>query len=277
MKIHFKRSGDKKQAIHPGITRIALLLLMLSSLMTSCINSKKLAYFQDLSDTSKVYNVGLYPSKPITFMPNDQLQIIISSQSPEASQFFNLMTSVSTAGVAGLSTERSYQNIYTVSGDGNITMPVLGEIPCKGLSSDELKAVLKLKLKDYLLDPIIGIRLTNFKVTVIGEVTRPVVVPVEGEKINVLQALGAAGDMSIYSNRYNVKVMRNIDDTMQVASLDFNKSSFMKSPYFQLRQNDVIYVEPSKSKGLRSEGFAFWIPIVLSAITAISLFMSRVN
>lgn len=277
MNYKFKGNVSRGRGIVPGGAGLAIFLLLLSSVMTSCINSKKLAYFQDLSDTSKIYNIGLYPAKPISFVPNDQLQIIISSQSPEASQFFNLMTSVSTAGVAGLGTERSFQNIYTVSPNGTITLPVLGEINCNGLTSDELKGVLKLKLKDYLLDPIIGIRLTNFKVTVIGEVARPVVVPVEGERINVLQALGAAGDMSIYSNRYNVKVMRNLNDTMQVASLDFNKSTFMKSPYFQLRQNDVIYVEPSKSKGLRSEGFAFWLPLVLSAITAISLFISRVN
>jgi polysaccharide biosynthesis/export protein len=271
-----------KPRVNKGVlfsTNAGLLLFFILPVLslTSCINSKKLAYFQDISDTSKIYNIGLYPSQPIRFAPNDQLQIIISSQSPEASQFFNLMTSVNVAGVAGIGSEKSFQNLYIVDASGAITLPVLGEIKCVGLTGDELKKEVKDRLKDYLVDPIITVRLTNFKVTVMGEVTRPVVVPVEGEKINVLQALGAAGDMSIYSNRFNVKVMRTINDTMQVAHLDFNKSTFLQSPYFQLRQNDVVYVEPSKSKGLRSEGFAFWLPLVLSAITAISLFISRTN
>jgi polysaccharide export outer membrane protein len=256
-------------------TGLLSLLIFLAMLNTSCINSKKLAYFQDLSDTSKIYNIGLYPSQPIRFASNDQLQIIISSQSPEASQFFNLMTSVSTAGVAGVGAERSFQNLYIIDANGFITLPVLGDIQCIGLSGDELKKEMKIRLKDYLVDPIITVRLTNFRVTVMGEVAKPVVVPVEGERINVLQALGAAGDMSIYSNRFNVKVMRTTNDTMQVAHLDFNKSTFIQSPFFQLKQNDVVYVEPSKTKGLRSEGFAFWLPLVLSTITALSLLLLR--
>jgi polysaccharide biosynthesis/export protein len=253
------------------------MLYLLSLMFTSCINSKQLSYFQDLSDTSKIYKIGLYPPQPFKFSTNDQLQIIISSQSPEASQFFNLMTSVNTAGVAGVGMERSFQNLYIVDANGIITLPVLGEIKCAGQTNDELKNELRLRLKDYLVDPIITVRITNFQVTVIGEVTRPVVVPVVGERINVLQALGAAGDMSIYSKRFNVKVMRNINDTMQVANLDFNKSSVMQSPFFQLMQNDVVYVEPHLSKGLRGESFAFWVPIILSSITAIGLFILRIN
>lgn len=252
---------------------IAFFFLLLA---TSCASTKDFSYFQDLSDTSKVYNIQLYPYQALKLEANDQLQITISSQSPEASQFFNLMTSTVTSGIAGISSDKSFQNIYTIDQSGNVVMPVLGEIKCVGFTTEEVRLALRDKLKDYLVDPIVTLRLTNFKVTVIGEVGRPTIVPVDGERINILQALGAAGDLGPFAKRYNVRVMRNVNDTMRIASLDFGKSQLLSSPYFQLKQNDVIYVEPTKARALRSDELAFWMPIIISAVTAISLAISRI-
>ncbi len=243
----------------------------------SCTNGKQMAYFQDLGDTTKMHTVNTYPYEPVKLQPNDQVQIIISSASPEATQFFNLMTSVKVSGVEGISSQSSFQNVYPVDMNGFITMPVLGDLNAVGLTTEELKNKLMGLLKDYLKEPIVSVRLMNFKVTIIGEVTRPQVIPVDGEKINVLQALGLAGDMSIYGNRVNVKVMRNINDSMQVGFLNFNTSKSFQSPFFQLRQNDVVYVEPYKTKSLRSESFSFWVPIILSVVTTITLIAWRLG
>ena len=118
------------------------------------------------------------------------------------------------------------------------------------------------------------VRLTNFKVTVIGEVGRPVVVPVNGQSINVLEAIGAAGDMTVFGTRKNVKVIRKLPSGVtEVAKLDFNKSTVLQSPYFQLKQNDVIYIQPNKNKGLAGSQTGIWVSVFsgIASITAIIL------
>ncbi len=249
--------------------------LLLSLLfLTSCKNTKQLAYFQDLSDTSRVHYVDLYPYEPLRLQPDDQVQITISSTAPEAAQFFNLMTATPTVPGSGVPggvnmPSQSFQNIYAVNQQGFITLPVLGDKQVAGLTTDQLQKFLEGMLKDYLKDAVVSVRLTNFKVTVIGDVNRPVVVPVQGESINVLEALGAAGDMTVYANRFNVKVVRKTGGKMEVAHLNFNTSQSIQSPYFQLRQNDVVYVEPNKNKGMLGESWQFWVPVVTSVITLI--------
>jgi len=259
-------------------TKVSLVtIVLLSFYLVSCTNGKQMAYFQDLADTTKIHSISTYPYTPVELQPNDQVQIIISSASPEASQFFNLMSSVKVSGVEGISTQTSFQNVYGVDMKGIISMPVLGDLNAIGVTTEQLKDRLVTQLKDYLKDPIVSVRLVNFKVTIIGEVNRPQVIPVDGEKINVLQALGLAGDMSIYGNRVNVKVMRNLNDSMKVGFLNFNSTKAFQSPFFQLHQNDVVYVEPYKTKSLRSESFSFWVPIILSVVTTVTLIAWRLG
>lgn len=232
--------------------------LLLPLLLASCVNSKQLSYFQDLSDTSRVQAVDLYPYEPLRLQPDDQVQVNISSISPQASQFFNQMLTTPTAGV-GVNAGQGFQNNYSVNQQGAIILPILGEIPAAGLTTEELRLRIKELLKDYLKEAVVTVRITNFRVTVIGDVGHPTVVPVQGERINLLEALGAAGDMTVYAKRYNVKVMRRTGGNFEVAHLNFNNSKTIRSPFFQLRQNDVVYVEPNKSKGFSSES---WIAIV---------------
>jgi polysaccharide export outer membrane protein len=247
--------------------------LTLLFLFASCYNSKQLGYFQDLVDTSRVQGVQMYPYEPLRLQPDDQVQINISSISPEASQFFNLLLPTSTTGV-GTTGNQAFQNIYLIDQQGLISMPVLGDIKSAGLTTEELRLKIKGMLKDYLKDPVVTVRFSNFRVTVIGDVGHPTVVPVQGERINVLEALGAAGDMTVYGKRYNVKVVRRTGDELDVAHLNFNNSKAIQSPYFQLRQNDVVYVEPYKSKGLISESWVTFVPIVTSVLTLVAISLS---
>jgi len=226
-------------------------LLPLLAMLCSCETSRQLPYFQDLPDNRAVTNIATRPYEPLTLQSNDELQITVSSSSPEASQFFNLMvvapSNTSAAPVIPTATP-SAMNMYRVGASGNITMPVLGEVKVSGLTTEQVRLVVVEKLKDYLKDAVVTVNLTNFKVTVIGEVNRPVVIPVNGQTINVLEAVGASGDMTVFGIRKNVKVIRKLPDgKTEVAVLDFNKSNVMQSPYFQLRQNDIVYVK-RKSK-----------------------------
>ncbi|MES2646526.1 MAG: polysaccharide biosynthesis/export family protein [Bacteroidota bacterium] len=256
-------------------------LVIMGSLF-SCTTSKQLAYFQDLKDTGNIQKVAIYPYEPLRLQIDDDVQIIISSTSPEASQYFNLAAgTVSPTGPAstagGIATPGAGSNIsiYKISLQGKITLPVLGEIYIVGLTTDELKLKLYELLKPYIKDVIVSVALVNFKVTVIGEVRAPVTVPGKGERLNVLEAIGAAGDMTEFSNRYNVKVMRKVGDSVQVAHLNFNTSKIMQSPFYQLKQNDVVYVEPNINKGFRSERFSIILPFVIS-ITSLLLTVSTI-
>lgn len=247
-----------------------LYLLLLVPFVWSCEASKQLAYFQDLDDSLNVQNVHQYPYKPLVLQPDDQVQITISSTSPESSQFFNLQAAtVSQMSSGGGAPSSSVINVYTISSKGDITMPVFGDIHVAGFTTEELKEHVSKLLLPYLKDGIVSVRLVNFRVTVIGEVGHPFVVPITGERFNVIEAIGAAGDMTVFAKRYNVRVMRRTPQGLSVAHLNFNNSKVFQSPYFQLQQNDLIYVEPHKSKATRSENAVILIPIMASILTVL--------
>jgi polysaccharide export outer membrane protein len=252
---------------------ILLILFLYSFCLFSCVNSKNLSYFQDLSDTTRIHLVDLAPHQPLRLQPDDQLQINISSISPEASQFFNLIQ-VTPSATIGTTGTQMFQNIYAVNQQGLISLPILGDIKVRGQTTEELRLQLMGLLKDYLKEAVVTVKLVNFRVTVIGDVGHPMVVPVQGERINVLEALGAAGDMTVFGKRFNVKVVRQLEGQFEVAHLNFNDSRTIKSPYFQLRQNDIVYVEPYKSKGLVSETWVTLVPILASVLSLLVISLS---
>lgn len=247
--------------------------------LCSCRTSKQLPYFKDLPDSAIVSKISTLPYEPLKLQTNDEVQLTISSTSPEASQFFNLVAATPSTSVDGTivsSQSQGYIYNYRVSTNGFITLPVLGDISAAGLTTEELKSNISEKLKEYLKDAVVTARLTNFKVTVIGEVGRPVVIPVNGQTINVLEAVGAAGDMTVFGIRKNVKVIRKLPDgNTEVAVLNFNKANVVQSPYFQLKQNDIVYVQPNKSKGILGTRASVWVPIVTSIIYVAAIIISR--
>lgn len=254
---------------------------LLVSLMffCSCRTSKQLTYFKDLSDTAALQTVPGVKAPSLTIQPDDQLQLTISSPSPGASSFFNLLaatpSSQLTTAQPGQSPQ-SFINVYTVSPEGIITLPVLGDFQVIGNTLAEVKEKVIQGLAPYLTRPIVSLRLTNFRVTVIGEVNKPFTVPVNGERINVLEAIGAAGDMTVYGARNKVKVIRKMHDgTTQIARLDFGKSNTFQSPFFNLRQNDVVYIQPSNKKNFLANNTTFWASVVLSVASIIAVIVTR--
>lgn len=245
----------------------------------SCKTTKQLSYFKDLQENTAVSKINTLPYEPLKLQVNDDVQVTISSTSPEASQFFNLVAatpSTSFDGTSASSQSKGYINLYRVSTSGFISMPVLGDIQAAGLNTEELKSNISEKLKEYLKDAVVTARLTNFKVTVIGEVGTPVVIPVNGQTINVLEAIGAAGDMTVFGIRNNVKVIRKLPDgTTEVALLNFNKSNVLQSPWFQLKQNDIVYVQPNKSKGILGTKTSLWVPVISSLIYTATIIITR--
>lgn len=261
------------------MTKIQIFVLtILTILACSCRTGKELALFQDInteSDSGKPQEVRTAAFDPLRLQTDDQLQVVISSISPEASQLFNLMGSTVVTGNNNL--PQNMQSVYTVSPTGNVTIPVVGEVHVAGLTTDEAKNEIKKSVSEYLKDAVISVSLVNFRITVMGEVLRPSTFQVAGEKINVLQAIGMAGDMTVFAKRSNIKVIRKAGDKVEVAHLNLNNSSAMRSPFYNLRQNDVVLVEPGKRKGLQAEGLNIIIPAVTSVISLVIVALTRVR
>ena len=216
----------------------SLLVLGIIPLIFSCASRKDVVYFQDASAFETIVSDNTHTNK---FKVDDVVNIHISTLDPQASLPFNLFKGSNESGM------RPQQVDYIIDKNGEIDFPVIGKISLVGLSSEETKILLTEKLKDYLKDPIINIRIQNFTVTVLGEVNRPGTYPVNGEQITILEAIGLANDLTIKGKRNNVMVIRDFNGTKVYTRLDLTKKEALSSPVFYLTQNDVVYVEPNNS------------------------------
>lgn len=250
--------------------RITIPLLLLSTLFISaCVNTRTATYFNDVNDATLSSNTPIPES---IIQKNDLLSIAVSSLNPDASAVFNTPNA---AGVAGGVNPASG---YLVSTDGMIQFPVLGSIKAAGLSKEQLKESLVKKLldKQLLKDPIVSIRFLNFRVTVLGEVKNPAVVTVPNEKISLLEAIGLAGDLTIYAKRDNVLIIREEDGNKITKRLNLNSNELLSSPYYYLKSNDIIYVEPNKAKVATSGTSQQWLPFVVSGLSLVIIVLDRV-
>jgi polysaccharide export outer membrane protein len=167
---------------------------------------------------------------------------------------------------------------YLVSNGGTIEFPVLGTIKAAGLTKEQLKETITKKLVDQklLTDPIVTVRFLNFRVTVLGEVNHPGELSVPSEKISLLEAIGLAGDLTIYARRDNVLVIReNENGDKEIKRIDLNSKELLSSPYYYLRSNDIVYVEPNKARIASAGRGQIWVPAVLSGLSLVAIVVDR--
>ncbi|HEY9363501.1 MAG TPA: polysaccharide biosynthesis/export family protein, partial [Chitinophagaceae bacterium] len=191
---------------------------------------------------------------------NDLLSISVSSRNTAATEIFNM------PGIIGGS---ELASAYLVNSDGNIVFPLLGTITATGLSKRELQDKLTKTLVDnqLLTDPIVSIRFLNFKITVLGEVNHPTVLTVPSEKISLLEAIGLAGDLTLQARRDNVLIIREENSQKIIKRINLNSTEVFRSPYYYLKSNDVIYVEPNKARLASARANPQWIPYALSGLS----------
>jgi polysaccharide biosynthesis/export protein len=249
-----------------------LLTIFLASFLTSCLSTRKVAYFGDLKDSTLIASKdGLEP----VIQKKDILSISVSSLSTDAAIIFNAPNVPLTPGSA--STANMPQTYgYLVSQDGNIKFPVLGDVPTAGLTQKQLEDSLRKMLidKKLLFDPIVTARFLNFRITVLGEVNHPGIVNVPSEQISILEAIGQAGDLTIFGLRNNVILIRQEGPNKLVKRLDLTSSELLKSPYFFLKSNDVVYVEPGKAKIASSNRIQQLLPIIFSGISVVVIILT---
>lgn len=215
-------------------------------LLTSCGLKKRVPYFQGLSGNDSLIGAAMHEAR---ICPDDMLKIVVSGIDPEAVAPFNLpVVSYASPNSSQIYQTPSFQP-YLVDINGYIDFPVLGRVKIGGLKKSEAIALLQEQLRAYLKDPIVTVTFMNYKVTVLGEVLRPGSYTIGNERITLMEALGLAGDMTIYGRRDNVLLIReNTGGDKEYVRLDLTKTDVLSSPYYYLQQNDVIVVEPSKMR-----------------------------
>ncbi|MGN6266932.1 MAG: polysaccharide biosynthesis/export family protein [Ginsengibacter sp.] len=240
----------------------------------SCTSTRKVTYFGDVQDSLRVISkVGLEP----VIQKKDILSITVSSLSNEATIIFNTPNLPITPSTT-ITPNAPQTAGYLVADDGTIKFPVLGDIAAAGLTQKQLENNITHQLieKKLLFDPIVSSRFLNFRVTVLGEVNRPGVITVPSEQISVLEALGDAGDLTIYGLRDNVILIRQEGQSKLITRLDLNSSRLLQSPYYYLKSNDIIYVEPARDKIASTSLFQQRIPIILSGLSLLIILLTNV-
>ena len=221
-------------------------IVVLLSVTTSCVSETEILYFQDLQ---RLQTSGENQQYKTNIQSNDLLSILVSSYDLDAVRPFNLSSVAPDQIGMGQSNTSQQGQSYLVDSDGAIEFPVLGKIMLVGLSRTEAAAILKEKIAVYVKDPIVNLRIINYKVTVLGEVQKPGTFTILDERISVLEAIGLAGDLTIYGKRNTVTVIREGPNGEKLyGKLDLRKIDIFKSEYFYLQQNDVVIVAPNKAK-----------------------------
>ena len=211
-------------------------------MMVGCGSSKQVAYWQNIDSISLAASKGLFDAK---IMPKDELTILVQTTDPLTSEPFNLRST-------GQTSSKNQITGYLVDNDGMINFPIVGKIHVAGLTKTECEDLIKSKIQPYLArteNPLVSVRTSSYRITVIGEVNRPGVIPVTTEKISLIEALAEAGDMTIYGKRDNVLLVReDKSGEKHKVRLNMNDANIINSPYYYLQQNDIVYVEPHKVK-----------------------------
>jgi len=245
-------------------------------LMSSCgVKYKSVPYFTDLPVDSalqeKIENKAI-----LKIQKDDILAITVSSLNPEASAIFNMGN---TSSIQGNNTSNANPtntaNGFMVDQKGEIQLPLLGSILVEGLSTNQAREAIQVRLNSYLKEPIVSLRLINFKVSVLGDVAKPGVYPVQNERVSITEALSMAGDLNITAVRNNILLIRENQGKRQYIRFDMQKKDLFNSPYYYLQNNDVLYIQPGNAKYASVDSSYRNVSIILSALSVIALIITR--
>jgi len=239
-------------------------LFLILSVFTSCKGYKEVAYFQNLKGQDLIEEeIKNYP--PIKIQRDDILDITVTSRNPEATALYN--SNAASSASSGGKSSGSGSPGYLVDQNGTIQLPSLGAVKVEGLTTAEARILIQEKLTTYLTEPIVNLRITNFKISIIGDVGSPGVYPIQSEKVTVVEALSMAGDLTITAMRKNILLVRESGGKRQYVRLNLKDKEIFNSPYFYLQPNDALYIQPTDAKYAAVDTFTRNIGLVLSVIS----------
>jgi len=277
--VNFTRQN---QLMPISAARIMLCIVALGSLFVSCTSSKALTdrtvYFKNISDSA--LQMTTIPYEP-RIQKGDILYIGVFTRNEKSAQLFNQPNfyagSERTSGGGGLNAAGPTQG-YLVNEQGNIVFPSLGSMHVAGMTKQELSERVTDGLARYIDSAIVSVRLLNYRITVLGEVAAPGTYSIPSERVSILDAIGMAGDLTVYGKRSNVRIIRNTGDSLHTATLDLNRGNIFASPYFYLQPNDVVYVEMNERKIPNTDMADIRrVSLALSVLSAVGVIVGIIN
>ena len=248
-------------------------MLAVIVLLASCSSQKKVTYFNDLGAGS---SVAIAPMQEIKLKPGDKFSVHVNSKDKELVAPLNLSLTSQTSGT------QQTQLAFTVDREGNIDFPQLGTIHVEGMTRDDLAKHLKNKIvgNKIALDAVVLVEFKNHQISVIGEVNRPGKIDIEKDYITILDAISMAGDLTIQGERNNITVLREEQGQQKAYSINMNDAAQLhSSPVYYLQQNDIVYVEPNKTKAGQStingntvRSTSFWMSLASLVLTVVTFF-----
>lgn len=247
------------------MNKIIVVVLLMS--LSSCYTSKKLDYLQ--SDQQTVI-LPTSQKEEYKVQPSDVLSVRVQSRDPEQTAFFNISSLDN--GINQANAAAFYRSGYSIDPEGMINLAIVGELKVSDLTIDEIRDLVQTKIDEYLLNSTVTVQLMSFKISVLGDVARPGINYIYNNQATIFEGLSAAGDLNLTAKRKKVKLIRQVGGTSVVVNLDLTKPSILKSPYYFLHPNDVIYVETSKQNIFNNNTGA--LTLFLSAITTTILVLN---
>ena len=252
------------------------LLVLAALLLTSCMSTKNVTYFQNKESIDWTLSKQLYDAK---IMPKDILQIKVFTMTPEAAVPFNLSSSIHSNETVTTTSGQASVYDYLVDNDGNIDFPFLGTVHLGGLGKTEAEQLLKSMIQPYLSESenvVVHVRMVNYKYAILGGVRSPGLYTTQNEKINILEAIAQAGDLTTFAYRDRIYLIReNSEGEKEYHQLNINDANIVSSPYYYLQQNDIIYVEPRKTEARNafiSSNTSIWFSLA-SSLMSIATFI----
>jgi polysaccharide export outer membrane protein len=255
--------------------RIYWLFYTLSILiLASCASPEDFYYLRNAGNEKIAgYSADTLTSNPM-IQPGDQLSIVVASSSPELTMLLN-------SNNLGGTQQTNQGNIsitagYYVANNETIEFPKLGVLATAGLNFNNLERIIEKGLSDYVKDVAVTVRRMNFRITVLGEVNRPGLYNIPYDRINILQAIGNAGDLTIFGKRDNVLLVRETVQGKETVRLSLYDKELLNSPYYYLKSGDVVYIEPNKTRvNTNTTFFQVW-PTIISSVSVLLVIVNQI-
>lgn len=246
-----------------------IVLFFAACLALACASSKDIVYFQDIDEVNLAKLTTEYEA---VIKKDDRLTIVVSGPDKTVTAPYNLTLGEMTGSSSGSTNPESATLSYLVDSRGDIDFPILGRIHVEGMTRNQLVEYLTAEIGRDVKDPIVYVSFRNFKITVLGEVRSPGTYTIDSEKINILQALGRAGDLNLTAQRDGIILLREENGVEKHYKIDLKNSSLLDSPYFFLQQNDVLYVPPSATRvATATTATGIWSVVLSSVTTTVAL------
>ena len=256
-----------------GWLKMSLVVVFLA--FQSCVSTKNVTYFQNLTQEQRSYLDSTTTFVEPVIQSDDILSISILTIDPSTSAVANQSNSLMTAGSSSSTGKQEIEG-FIVDKNGEIELALIGKIKLAGLTTYQARELIRAKALENFKNPIVTLRFANFKISVLGEVGRPSTYTLPNEKVSILDVLSLAGDLTLYGRRENVLVIREVNGKKEFGRLNLNSTELFSNPYYYLRQNDIVYVEPDKAKASAlNSPTRNTIGIILSAVTVAILAISR--